>query len=116
LSVLDKPAGFNIDYHFGGNQIALVSAGLAGDFDSDGDVDGADFIAWQTHFPTTGGATLAMGDGNGDGNVNGADFALWQTSFPTSPSATAVVPEPSSVSLAGFSALGLCLYARRQRK
>lgn len=60
---------------------------IPGDFDSDGDVDGADFVAWQTHFPTAAGATLATGDADADGDVDGADFVVWQTHFPTSPSA-----------------------------
>lgn len=68
---------------------------LAGDFDADGDVDGADFVAWQTHFPTASGATLAMGDADRDGDVDGADFVVWQTHFPTGPAgATSPVPEP----------------------
>ncbi|MCC7087484.1 MAG: hypothetical protein IT427_20970, partial [Pirellulales bacterium] len=46
--------------------ILSISAALVpGDFDSDGDVDGADFVAWQTHFPTASGATLADGDSDG---------------------------------------------------
>ena len=54
-----------------------------GDFDGDQDVDGADFVVWQTHFPTTSGATVETGDADGDGDVDGADFVVWQTNFPT---------------------------------
>src|SRR5262249_1660109 len=32
---------------------------VPGDFDGDNDVDGADFVAWQTNFPKASGATLA---------------------------------------------------------
>jgi ELWxxDGT repeat protein len=61
-----------------------------GDFDTDGDVDGADFVAWQTNFPKPSGATFAQGDADGDGDVDGADFVVWQTNFPFSPSGGAV--------------------------
>lgn len=68
---------------------------VPGDFDQDGDVDGADYIVWQTHNPTASGATLATGDANGDGAVNGLDFAVWQSKFPTVPGAgITTVPEP----------------------
>jgi hypothetical protein len=70
----------------------------SGDFDQDGDIDGADFVAWQTHFPLASGATSAMGDADGDGDVDGGDLAIWQSQF----SAAAVVagantvPEPTT--------------------
>jgi hypothetical protein len=68
-----------------------------GDFDFDGDVDGADFVAWQTNFPTAMGATLAQGDADADGDVDGADFVLWQTHFPVTPGpGAAPVPEPTA--------------------
>lgn len=71
---------------------------LPGDFDSDGDVDGADFVTWQTHFPTATGTTLATGDSDGDGDVDGADFVAWQTHFPTSPAPGVVEPASGSSS------------------
>jgi hypothetical protein len=71
-----------------------------GDFDGDGDVDGADFVAWQTNFPTQGGAAPEDGDADGDGDVDGADFVVWQTNFPFTPGpGTTPVPEPSAVIL-----------------
>jgi endonuclease I len=80
------------------NLLGVVSGPLAGDFDSDGDVDGADFVAWQTNFPLESGATLAMGDADADGDVDGADFVIWQTHFPTTPG-PAAVPEPAAALL-----------------
>jgi hypothetical protein len=91
---------------FGGtrlNAVELYAVAIPGDFDGDGDVDGADFVAWQTNFPKASGATLAQGDADGDGDVDGADFVVWQTNFPT-PSApgAAPVPEPAAVALFGL--------------
>jgi hypothetical protein len=75
-----------------------------GDFDGDGDVDGADFVAWQTNFPKASGAVLSEGDADGDGDVDGADFVVWQTNFPFTPGPGASpVPEPAAcwVAIAG---------------
>jgi hypothetical protein len=94
-----------------------AALGPQGDFDGDGDVDGADFVAWQTNFPTTGGATSAMGDGNGDGNVDGADFALWQSNFPfSSGPGASPVPEPGAVWLVLSGAMALSGAAYRYRR
>jgi fibronectin-binding autotransporter adhesin len=42
------------DEYFSGTGILTVAPALhPGDFDGDGDVDGADFVAWQTNFPFT---------------------------------------------------------------
>ncbi len=54
---------------------------LAADFDKDGDVDGADFLVWQTNFFTPTGATPNDGDADGDGDVDGEDFLIWQLEF-----------------------------------
>lgn len=56
-------------------------AGTAGpDFDSDGDVDGSDFLAWQRGFGTLA-ASKSDGDANSDGNVNTVDLAMWQSAY-----------------------------------
>jgi hypothetical protein len=69
---------------------------IPGDFDSDGDVDGADFVAWQTNFPKATGAVLSEGDADADADVDGADFVVWQTNFPfPSGSGVVSVPEPN---------------------
>jgi hypothetical protein len=89
---------------------------FAGDFDSDGDVDGADFIAWQTNHPLESGATPAQGDADGDLDVDGADFAAWQSNFPSSLGpGTSPVPEPGGVLLAGSAALAFIASAKRRR-
>jgi hypothetical protein len=82
-----------------------------GDFDGDDDVDGADFVAWQTNFPLASGAQWFQGDADGDGDVDGADFVVWQTNFPSVPG-PASVPEPTSVVLIVGAAVGLAGFRR----
>ena len=74
------------DYDMASNWRASATLGgtpgsglTSGDFDGDNDVDGADFLAWQRGFGTSGGATLEDGDANADGNVDGLDLGVWQT-------------------------------------
>ena len=87
------------------------------DFDGDGDVDGADFLAWQAGFGITGTATLADGDANGDGDVNAGDLAIWQSQFGTLPGnalSSAAVPEPSAC-VAGLVGLLAILFLKSRR-
>jgi hypothetical protein len=86
-----------------------------GDFNGDGNVDALDFVAWQTNFPKSSGAVLALGDADGDGDVDGADFVVWQTNFPYSPSeSVGSVPEPTGLALASIALLALG-FARLRR-
>ncbi len=79
-----------------------ASTGLAGDFDVDGDVDGADFLLWQR--------------GTSVGNL-----ADWESNYglpaplAAGSAGTGAVPEPSSLLLAVASALALA-GGRRRRK
>jgi hypothetical protein len=93
---------------------ASISTALQpGDFNSDGDVDGADFVVWQSNFPGTG-KNLATGDADGDGDCDGADFIIWQTNypFPASPG-TSPVPEPGTWLLMALSLPALALLRRK---
>ena len=93
--------------------IHAAATAIPGDFDMDGDVDGADFVAWQTNFPKSEGAERMTGDADSDGDVDGADFVIWQTHFPTTPvPSTATVPEPPGIALVGFSVAIVVLYKR----
>jgi hypothetical protein len=87
-----------------GNDVVLNLAAAVvenADFDDDGDVDGADFLAWQRNVSATSGASLADGDANDDGAVNGDDLDIWTGQFgPTTATAQATVPEPSGYALA----------------
>lgn len=84
---------------------------IAGDYDYDRDVDGADYLLWQRDY---GSAINLAADGNGNQVVDDADLQVWKTAF--GPGATAVIasiPEPSSLALLATAALGLCIRKRR---
>jgi hypothetical protein len=74
------------------------STALPADFDNDGDVDGDDFLAWQTGFGIQSGASHADGDADGDGDVDGDDFLVWQTQLSSRAAGAGAggVPEPSA--------------------
>jgi hypothetical protein len=96
--------------------IAAPPSGHPGDFDLDSDVDGADFVAWQTSFPTVTGATLSQGDADGDGDVDGADFVVWQTNFPFAPGpGAAPVPEPSAFLIAALAIPAIAGITKKRR-
>lgn len=87
-----------------------------GDFDGDGDVDGADLATWQAGFGDAS-ATRADGDADRDGDVDGQDFLIWQRARTASSAAAAstTVPEPTfSLSLVAAGA-GLLAAGRRRR-
>lgn len=83
------------------------------DFNNDGQIDGADFLAWQRGVGINSGATNAQGDANGDGAVNGADLALWKSGYGSAVSAAGAVPEPAAMGLA-LLALGAVAAKRRR--
>ncbi len=77
----------------------VLTVALDGDFDLDGDVDGADFLRWQRD----------LGDA--------ANLALWESNFGATGAAVAAgvgaVPEPSSAIFLGMGMIGLIF--RRHR-
>jgi hypothetical protein len=81
-----------------GNDVALFTASLPGDYNGDGLVDGADLSTWQDDL---GGTTALSADRDTD--VDGADFLLWQRGVDsTTGNITAnnvAVPEPGSILL-----------------
>jgi hypothetical protein len=98
--------GFQASFTNGDSGLFLYSW-LAGDFDSDGDVDGNDLQQWELAMGSSGNA-----DADLDGDSDGDDFLTWQrqaaagTTSLTSPATTA--PEPAAVCLL---LAGLCAIA-----
>ncbi len=85
----------------------VETATLAGDFDEDGDVDGADFLAWQRGF---------------DNPYNADDLANWEANFgftgtvaASTTGTGAAVPEPTALVLLGMG-LAIAPIGRRRRR
>ncbi len=81
--------------------LSAFQSGLAGDFDVDGDVDGADFLKWQR------GASPNPG--------SAADLAAWRGNFGFSAltAAGTSIPEPRAALLALCLTLFVSLFQRR---
>jgi hypothetical protein len=76
---------------------AVVQVASA-DFDEDGDVDGTDFLTWQTGLGA--GTMHAEGDADGDADVDGVDLAVWRFQLGATDAAVSVgspVPEPTEL-------------------
>lgn len=104
---------------FAQNPVSAAPPVPNADFNSDDDVDGIDFLAWQRGFGIEEDATHGQGDANHDCEISEADFNLWKAEFglPASSSllvgATFAVPEPTSLLL---SLLGVGVMLIRRRK
>lgn len=103
------------DLHY--DQITGLPPGVAdnADFDSDGDVDGKDFLIWQRGYGS--GTTRAQGDANSSGTVTGADLLVWQDQYGgTGGFAAIAVPEPMTFVLVTIAVVaGGPRYVRRRR-
>jgi DNA-binding beta-propeller fold protein YncE len=75
---------------------SYVTLNLPGDFDSDGDVDGRDFLFWQR--------------GDSPAPLSAADLTNWRTNYGQQTFSSAVaVPEPAAIAIlmSAFAALGV---------
>lgn len=84
-------------------QLAIVSAGLPGDFNGDLVVDAADYTVWRANF---GLAEDDLLSGNGDGGtIDQSDYDLWAANYGRTSvlegAANSEVPEPAALALLG---------------
>ena len=119
-AIADPTLGGTVSADLGGEWFDLTGDGLLtgadltelqniigttpGDFDFDGDVDGADFLAWQ------------RGDSPNSGSAG--DLADWEANYGTGigtlEAASSVVPEPTSLALCLF--LALTQFSKRRNR
>ncbi len=98
----------------GAANLASGNAYLLGDANLDGDVDGQDFIDWNSNkFRSV--AEWCAGDFNADGIVDGQDFIQWNSNkFMSADAVAAAVPEPMSA--IGLLSAMLCMAGIRRRR
>ena len=106
FATLDLPsfAGRTFEVIYDGSSVQLeviADGGLPGDFDLDGDVDGADFLLWQ--------------QGGSPDPLSAGDLAEWQSNYAPNPPAevaAAAVPEPTSMCCLVLAIGAICLKRR----
>ncbi|QDS97664.1 hypothetical protein [Adhaeretor mobilis] len=97
-------------------QLPALSTLPDADFDSDGDIDGGDFLALQRGFGISEGARLSDGDADHDLEVDDDDLKIWGELYGTGGIGVAAtqVPEPASVMLVASAIAGGLLYRPRK--
>ncbi|GEM_PF-2825987 len=65
------------DYTIWADQYGQTGPDLAGDFNHDGQVDAADYTIWADNYDKV----SIPSDANGDGNVDGADYTVWADQY-----------------------------------
>ncbi|MCO6045137.1 dockerin type I domain-containing protein [Aeoliella sp. ICT_H6.2] len=83
---------------------------LPGDYNTDGQVDLADYVVWRNHLGAAA-AAYAGADGNGNGRIDSGDYQVWKANFglSTPPAAVAAASSPAETSPAATDA-ALALY------
>ncbi len=116
LTIEEGPDNTNSNgfFYLGGLEISSAGVVDTADFDSDEDVDGADFLTWQRGVAADLNPALAQGNSNGDGVVDGADLDIWKTQFgtPSGVVASSSAPEPAGLTLFAIAAVLLACRPR----
>jgi prepilin-type N-terminal cleavage/methylation domain-containing protein len=94
-------------------EYTILDDALPGDYDANGTVDAADYVAWKAAFGQS--VTAGAGaDGNRDGTVNAADYVVWREQLMPTPLQATAVPERTTGALA-CAALAMSGISRRGR-
>jgi hypothetical protein len=112
--------GITYDYARDEAVVSLVP-GQAGDFNFDGEVNGADLLTWQRELGSTAAYPGMGADANCDGLVDDADLSMWSADIAAALAAAsgqiavqAAVPEPAALGLAVIGGLACCRLAPRR--
>lgn len=101
------------------NATVDLAPNLPGDANSDGAVDGLDYLVWAENFGDNPAGdppgSPANGDLNNDGAVDGRDYLVWAGNFGASASEVAV-PEPSLSTLCAPAAMIVLGWRRSRRR
>jgi hypothetical protein len=102
----------------------IVPESLAGDYNGNGAVDAADYVAWRDNRGATGSPGI-LGDGSGstvgmpDGVVDELDYEFWRSRFGTTSASgsgsqivATAIPEPAAMTLLVLGAMWL--FGRRR--
>jgi hypothetical protein len=85
------------EFFFNNLRVEAAANAQNGDYDQDGDTDGADFLLWQQ---TLGSTTMLAADGNNNSVVDAGDLDVWKSTFGAASSvgfgAVSAIPEPTS--------------------
>jgi hypothetical protein len=96
--------------------IVLISDGLPGDFNRDGQVDAADYVVWRKQLGQTGNIAA---DANEDNVVDIKDYNLWRSNVGRTESAGTgafvAIPEAATSRLAFLAMFALILRRRSFR-
>jgi hypothetical protein len=82
-----------------------IAPPLAGDYDLDDDIDGADFLLWQRQFGMTATPVGSGADGDASGNVDGGDLTVWESHFGEPAAAVAALTAGESIDARDSAAL-----------
>ena len=91
-----------------------IPGGIAGDYNSNGVVDAADYVVWRNA-----GATDTLPNDPTPGTVDSTDYDLFKANFGktagsgSSLGGNAAVPEPSAILLLVVGLLGTCAFRKR---
>jgi hypothetical protein len=96
----------------------VLRSAQPGDFNMDGQVNGADLAVWKANTGLASGAFFRQGDADRDGDVDGADFLAWQTAARAAAAtgAQTAIPEPAAGVLFAVAALMATCRARTRRR